>query len=191
MMLSQATLKDALENMMVNQQGIDPVAAAANWADAFDAYGSDVVNINEDGPALPPNKAGFQAALSFGGTTSAQAAQEFAAAWKAYFTGLTFSPGSPGAINAGPCPNIGGNTIFGVIASSGVTVVNEIPLIAALQAHFDTFSGTDPAAAADALASIFHSHTITLANLTVLTAGTDTTPPPAGPLPVTNTCGVL
>ena len=190
-MLSQSTLKSALQDLMTNQKGTDKPSAAANWADAFDAYGAGVTNINGDGPLAPPNKLGFQAALSFSGTTSAQQAQEFATAWKAYFTALVFTPGTPGTINGGPCPNLGGNTIFGIIASSTVTVINEIPLIAALQGHFDSFSGTDPEAAADALASIFHSHTITLANLTVLTSGTDTTPPPAGPLPITNTCGVF
>ena len=189
MALSQVTLKNALINLMENQRTTDPVQAAAHWAQAFDTYGAQARNINGDGPLVPPNQIGFQAALTFLGPAP-QTATEFAAAWAAYFAGLTFAPGPPGAVNAGPCANIGGNSIFGVIATSVVTVVNPAPLALALTAHFATFLGTDSTAAADALASIFHNHTINVLNLAVLTTGLDTTPPAGGPLPITNLCGV-
>jgi hypothetical protein len=194
--LQQATLKQAILDLLDNistspDAATRRAAAAAAWADAFDTYAGGVKNANEDSALSGPNKAGFAAALSFTATTAAQTAQEFGAAWTAYFTGLTFTPGVPGPINAAECPNIGGNLIFGIIISSSVTVVNAAPLIAQLTTHFTTFRGTDRDVAADTLAGIFHSNTVLLANLTVLTSGTDTTPPAAGPLPITNTCRVF
>lgn len=194
MALAQPTLKQAILGLLDNIS-VSPEAAARKsemvqaWADAFDTYGSAVTNVNLNPPATPPNKAGFAAALSFSATTAAQLAQEFGSAWTAYWTGLTFTPSPPGPINgSAECPNVGGNLIFSVITTSAVTVVNSAPLVAALTNHFQTYRSTDRDEAADALASIFHDNTVVVANVTVLTSGLDTTPPVAGPLPITNTC---
>lgn len=160
--------------------------AAAKWATAFDNYGQSVQNVNSDNFLAPPNKVGFQAALSFTAGSAAGTAAEFGSAWSAYWTGLTFIIGLPGPINGSlECPNIGGNTIFGIIISSAVTAVVPAPLITALTALFGVAS-TDPAVKAADFANAFH--TASVGNVAVLTAGTDTTPPPAGPLPITNTC---
>ncbi len=193
MALSQATLKSSILDLLANisrdpDANVRRAAAASDWADAFDAYGAEVENINGDVPLSGPNKAGFQAALSFTGVTAAAQAQEFASAWTAYFAGTTFGIGVPGSINGSTeCPNLGGNLIFGIIASSLITVVNSVTLLAQLTAHFQTFRGTDREAAADTLAGIFHSNTILASSLTVLTSGTDT----GGPVPITNTCRVF
>jgi hypothetical protein len=160
--------------------------AAQKWATAFDNYGKDVVNVNGDSYLAPPNKLGFQAALPFTSTTPAELAQHFGAAWTAYWTGLSFAIGAPSSINGSiECPNIGGNFIFGIILSSLITGVVAASLIAALTTIFGVAS-SDPAARAAELASAFHAATI--GNIVVLTTGTDTTPPPGGPLPITNTC---
>ena len=162
------------------------IDAAEKWATAFDNYGQDVENVNEDDFLSTPNKAGFKSALSFATTTPAQLAAEFGAAWTAYWTGLTFQLGTPGPINAsGECPNVGGNLIFGVILSSVVTAVVPASLIAALTAIF-LVRNADPESKASELADAFH--VASVGNVVVLTSGMDTTPPAAGPLPITNTC---
>lgn len=196
MALARATLKTAILDLL-GHISTDPdpatrrAAQAAAWATAFDTYASSVTNINLDPPVTPGNKAGFQAALGLAGTTSAALAQEFGAAWAAYWAGMTFVPGPAGAINAASCPNLGGDLLFGVITTSTITVVNSASLIAALTAHFTSYRGSSRDAAADQLAGIFHDNTTAVASLTVLTVGVDTTPPIAGPLPITNTCRVF
>lgn len=204
MALLQATLSQAilelLKSISTNQSEIIRRSEqAAAWADAFHTYGQAVTNVNLDSfiPTVPPvppvpNRDGFEAALTFTGVTAAQQAQEFGAAWSAYWSGLTFAIGAPGAINgSGECPNIGGNLIFGVILSSAITVVNSVPLVEDLTEHFLTYSSTNRIEAADLLAGIFHDNTIDPVSISVLTTGTDTTPPAAGPLPVMNTCRVF
>ncbi len=157
--------------------------AASKWATAFDNYGQSVQNVNGDAALSGPNRAGFESALSFATLTEAESASEFGSAWSAYWTGLSFTPGVPSAINASvECPNVGGNLIFGIIASSLVTVVNSVPLIATLTGIFAEKS-IEPAAKATALADALHNASIS--NVTVLTSGTDTSGPPVA---ITNTC---
>lgn len=158
--------------------------AAAKWATAFDNYGQSVENVNEDTTLTPPNKLGFETALTFNTVSAAQIAAEFGAAWTAYWTGVTFNPGTPDTINPPPagCPNVGGNGIFAVIATSVVTAVVAAALIITLTAFFTDNTSTDPGARADELATILHNASTTA--VVVLTSGTDT----GGPVPITNTC---
>jgi hypothetical protein len=198
MALSKSTLEDEIRKVIdpshedfvgfstAPEASVRRADAAEKWADAFDAYGRGVENVNEDTFLSEPNRAGFEAALTFETETAEEAATEFGNAWTAYWTGLTFVLGTPGAINGSvECPNVGGNLTFGVIASSLVTAVNSVPLVAALKSLFEAPSA-DPAAKAAALADALHNACV--GQVTVLTSGTDTTPPPGGPIAITNTC---
>lgn len=168
-------------------------AAAAKWKTAYDTYASAATRAGGAAVASK-NPAGFESTLAAQlpagnpGGTEAQAATAFANAWVSYWTGATFSTGAPFPVHNSPCPNVGGNTIFGSITSSAVTVVTPAPLISALTTEFanDTL---DVNVAATNIANAFHA--ATTANITVLTSGLDTTPPSTGPLPITNTCTVF
>lgn len=155
--------------------------AASKWAAAYDAYASAAVNVNGDGFLVPPSASGFEAALGFQTQTPAQLAEEFGTAFTAYWAAVTFTPGTPGDINATPeCPNVGGTGVFGIINTSIVTVVNAAPLIAALTSLFETPS-SDPTERSEAIAAALHA--ATTGDVTVLTSGLDATP-----VPITNTC---
>lgn len=158
--------------------------AAAKWATAFDNYGQSVENVNEDTTLVAPNKLGFETALTFDTVSAVQIATEFGAAWTAYWTGVTFNAGTPDEINTPPlgCPNVGGNSIFGIIATSVVTAAVAAALILTLTAFFTDNTSTDPGARADELATILHNASTTA--VVVLTSGSDT----GGPVPITNTC---
>lgn len=160
----------------------DTATMQANWTDAFDAYALNAVDVSGD-PVVTVNKAGFQAALAplFNpDSTSTAAANAFASAWSAYWTGATF------AILIPPPSGVGGNGIFGVEISSAVTVVVPANLSSDLKTIFDTIdTDQDPDTKAQQIADAFHAATTN--DITVLISGLDTTPPPTGPLPITNT----
>lgn len=170
-----------------------PAQAAANWTDAYHTYAADAEDFSGDSP-LSVLPAAFEAVLasewaSYNGSF-ALGAESLANAWAAYWTGGTFAIGGLiSGTGSGGCANVGsGNKIFGTEISSVVTVVNPSPLESALLSIL-TDVDVDVDSRAEDLAGAFHSATIN--NITVLISGIDTTPPPMGPQPVTNTCQVF
>jgi hypothetical protein len=164
-------------------------AAVQLWTDAYDSYASDAVDYSGDGVSSK-SPAGFEAALvsQFSGSwTASAAAIAFRNAFIAYWTGGVFSVGSvppPG----GACPNVGGNGVFSIESSSVVSSVGGTTLRTQLQAVFNDLTDDAEAKIQD-IATVFHE--ATTQHVIVLISGLDTTPPPAGPLPITNTCKVF
>lgn len=164
--------------------------AAMAWTDAYDSYARDAMDASND-RVVVTNRPGFQAALQFNSQSGVAPtmAQMFDTAFVAYWTGAVFAIGIP-PTPAAPCPSIGGNTIFGVEITS--LVVAAIPGIL-MNLLLPVFSGVTKASTAQQqaqqVASAFHAATTSA--VTVLITGLDTTPPPAGPLPIVNTCTVF
>ncbi|KKM13406.1 hypothetical protein LCGC14_1716510, partial [marine sediment metagenome] len=128
------------------------------------------------------NKAGFESAITFTTTTAAALAAELGAAWAAFWTAATFNIGALIVGTGVPCANIP-LVVFATEATSVVTVVNSVPVIAALTTEFGILS-TDGAQKASDIAQIFHDATV--ADISVLISGAD-----AVPNPVTNLCTVF
>lgn len=171
----------------------DGAAAATNWANAFDAYAINAEDISGDAVATvfkPLFETTLAAALNVppASGSAASAAAGFGAAHIAYWTSGIFAVGTPPPPVPPGCPNVGGNTIFGIEATSVVLAALAAALIPALTTEFGNLTD-DVDAKADALANALHTACTT--EVTVLISGTDTTPPPAGPLPITNTCTVF
>jgi len=161
--------------------------ARTRWANAYHAYASDAVDASNDA-VLSTNLAGFKSALIYAvPSTVAQGAMYYDNAFVAYWTGATFAVGAPPV--GGPCPNIGGTTIFSTEITSMVTVVlpNILgPLLIPILSNVD--ANTTAVSRLQQMANAFHTATTTAVK--VLITGVDTTPTPAGPLPVTNLCGI-
>ena len=178
----------------------DGETAAANWAAAFDAYAASAEDASGDTLASA-NASGFESAIETGligqpeedppvpgSSTPAEAAAAFGLAATAYWTGATFAVGQL-VPTPPPCPNVGAGTmIFATEVSSAVVAPLSALLVTALLAEFAVISD-DADAKADAIANAFDTSTTT--EVLVLISGLDTTPPPASPLPVTNTCNVF
>lgn len=189
MALLQATLKTRLLRLMNSESpafvGYPSTLeqTAENWADAYDIYAQNAVDISDDA-LTTASKAGFKNALIAnlpeGTGTAALAATAFQNALIGFWTGAIFNIGSL------PPNGIGGNGIFGVEISSVVTEIVPNVLYDLLLAEFSkTTFETDMNIKADTLANIFHNATIT--SILVLISGTDTTLPGlGGPLPITN-----
>lgn len=183
----------------------DYTVTATNWANAYDTYARNAEDISGD-VLVTANKPGFIAALAAGLATSvtpASAAAAYEAAFVIYWTAATFSIGIPPVVDPeSPCPNVGGNLIFGVEISSIAA-----PIPAVLGTLLTTIWNTPPPVGtspdldpnpdiytlnndyiADKLAQAFHTATTTAVIVTI--SGTDTTPPTAGPLPIVNICTV-
>jgi len=173
--------------------------AATNFANAYDTYALDAVDYSGDAVAVV-NKAGFESTLAASlppgnpGGTPLAASAAFDNAFISYWTGATFAIGiipPP----AGICPNVGGNSIFSVELSSVVSAITPSILGNLLSTVWNSLPPTgsketeDPSIAASAIASALHTATTTA--ISVLISGLDTTPIPAGPLPITNTCTVF
>lgn len=187
MALNQALLKSELLKLF---DETDPgfagwpttiVQAATNFANAYDKYAIQAQDASGE-PPLSVNKAGFETALmsipvpEVG--TAAVSANIFDQAFLAYWTGGSFTFGIP------PPTGVGGTGIFSVELSSVVLSVTPSVLGNLLLPIFSTYSAfAEPQA--DAIASAFHTATTTA--VVVIITGLDTTPPPTGPLPITNT----
>lgn len=186
-MLSQTKLRDLILDLTdPDSLNFNPDDPSSAWTDVYDSYAVDAQDASDDA-VVSTNAAGFHSQLSLAhGLTPAQAAAEFDAAFVAYWTGATFGISIPAV--APVCPSSGGNGIFGLEISSVVTVVTPGVLGAALLALFNVVT-PDFTTRATQLAAAFHA--ATTGAITVLITGTDTTPSPAGPLPITNLCGVF
>lgn len=179
-------------------------AYAAAFRAAYDTY---IIGNAEDlsGDLVATvNSAGLESSLAANlpkgtdnppdGPTAADAAKAYADAWVIYWTGAIFATGGLVAGTGSPCANVGGNGIFGSEISSLVTAVIKTTLESSLTSEFEDqgASSENPKTAAEAasnIAQIFHDATTT--DITVVITGLDTTLPPAGPLPITNTCQVF
>lgn len=166
--------------------------ACDNWGNAYDLYASAATDVSTDIVAIK-NKALFistlKAQIPSDPTTgtAAAAANAFDAAFVAYWTGASFVVGVP-PTPAAVCPSVGGNTIFGVEATSLVSVVTPSVLANLLLPIFSDVATTGTAQTkAQQIAAAFHTATTTA--VTVVITGTDTTVPV--PLAVTNTCTIF
>jgi hypothetical protein len=155
--------------------------AAANWSDAYDLFASDAEDVSTD-PVTVKNPSLFEstlaAALPGPDGTAVDAAQAFDDAFVQYWTGGVFAVGTP------PPSGVGGTGVFSVELTSVVTVVAPNVLKGLLVPIFESLS-SDPDQKAEDIAAAFETATKTA--VTVLISGLDTTPPPSGPLPITNT----
>jgi len=195
MALAQATLAEELTKLFDSS---DPNfvgypanlgAAASNWGNAYNTYASTAVDVSGDS-LVSANAASFVSALQSGLESSSDAtaaANAFDAAFVAYWTGAVFSIGfSPTPASA--CPSVGGTGLWSSEISSVVSAVTASTLTNLLVTEFAILGGS-AASKADSLATAFHSATTTA--VFVLITGLDTTPTPAGPLPITNTCTIF
>lgn len=188
MALLQATLKTRLLRLMNSESPAfvsyptTLAQTAENWATAYDIYAQNAVDISDDA-LTTASKAGFKnaliASLPEGAGTAALAATAFENAFVAYWTGAVFSIGKL------PPGGVGGNGIFGLEISSVVTTITPNVLYNLLLAEFNKeIFETNMDTKSDTLATLFHTATTTAIIVTI--SGTDTTPPPSGPIPIVN-----
>lgn len=187
MALAVETLAQALLQIARGKTGMPATLAEDLWARAYDTYARTAQDVSGDA-VLSTNPTGFRAALSFAGSRSAmEIAQQFDTAFIAYWTGAVFSVGIPPPPVPAGCPNVGGNTIFATEVSSVVVSVAPGIMRAQLLSQLPVIQG-EMEVRARAIAQAMH--VATTSAVLVLITGTDTTPPPTGPLPVTNTCTI-
>jgi len=154
------------------------------WASAYHSYASDVTDVSGD-RATNLSRAKFQRILRFRSSGQARNfARQLDQAFVTYWTGTVFAVGIPPS-PAAQCPSAGGSGIFSseisaVVVSVAPQVLSRllIPALAATTASNDE--------AVSKIAQAFHTATTTAVR--VLITGLDTTPSPAGPLPITNLC---
>jgi hypothetical protein len=193
-MLNVTSLKTSLLQMFDATRsdfvGWPPTLAQAvdNFASAYDLYALAATDASGDSVATT-SVANFKTPLLIlaPGSSAADAAQAFDDAFVAYWTGGVFAVGTP-PTPAAPCPSIGGNMLWSVEISSIVQLATPNILKGLLLPEFAVLSA-DPDAKATAIANAFHTATTTA--VMVLITGLDTTPPPAGPLPITNICTIF
>jgi hypothetical protein len=163
--------------------------ATTNWAQAYNTYALSAQDASEDlvaSVSLPGMISTLLAQLPDSATgTPDLAAAAFDSAFVQYWTGAIFAVGIP-PTGLGACPNAGGTSVFSSEISSVVTAVTANVLKDLLLPIFNSIN--DGIVASQLLATAFH--TATTSAVIVLITGLDTTPAPAGPLPITNTCGI-
>jgi len=170
-----------------SEELISAAQAESRWATIYHDYAREGEDVSGE-PAINLSKSKFSRPLNL---KQSQTAQQFCRqldqAFVSYWTGVTFAtavvPSPPLA-----CPNIGGTGVFSVEISSVVTVVAKGVLYGALIPIVSSLGGAASTKAAQ-FAEAFDSATKTA--VTVLITGQDTTPPPAGPLAITNVCTVF
>lgn len=183
MALSIPTLTRLLANLGDPESAQYPGAgslsqAPQRLAEAYDAYARDAVDPGGN-PLVSGNVVMMEAVLasvfSVGDQSVLAAAQGIGAAHTAYWLGTTFAPGaSPAAVG------VGGTGIFSQVVSSVVVAAPAADLVADLVRLFSAPS-TQAQLRADEVAQAWHAVT---QQVSVTMVGVDTTPPPAGPLPV-------
>lgn len=171
------------------------IDAVTNWCNAYNTYAMSAQDASLDF-LVTSNLSGMITTLfqqlpdAVPTATGAQAAAAFDAAFVTYWTGAVFAVGIPIVPVPPPrCPNIPGphDNIWGIEISSVVSTVTSGILQNGLDLEFAILSD-DAVVKADALADSFHVATTTA--VLVLISGTDTTPSPSGPLPITNLCTI-
>lgn len=162
-------------------------AAVVAWTDAYNDYALDAKDVSSD-VVQSVNRNGFENELFsnfYYSWTARVTARSFADAFVAYWSQATFAIGTlipgtgvEGSINEGP-----GTRIFSVELSSTVQTVTGDNLEDALYSEFVRLDWDAPDKAAR-ITQCFHDATIN--DVIVFIDGLDTTPPPLGPLTVTN-----
>jgi hypothetical protein len=161
---------------------------ATNWSNAYDAYAQDAQDVSTD-PVLTANKNAMKArllTLNIPAGTITTAASTFDQALADYWNGATFATlvvPTPGAA----CASVGGTGLWSAEASSVVSSVTAGVLQASMLSLL-AIPSDDPDVKATALANALHAATTNAVKVTI--TGTDTTGPPTGPQPITNTCGI-
>lgn len=191
-MLSPDTLAGYLMPMLSQPQIVKSAQDAQNkWTSAYTRYASTATDVSTDMVASV-NPTGFKSALAFNRSRDAKSISDFCSqmdmAFVNFWTGATFAIGIPPS-PAAACASVGGNGIFGLEISS--TVISVLPGVMAgklLPILSELGSSESPASKADKIAKAMHDATTSA--VLVLITGTDTTPSPAGPLPITNTCRI-
>lgn len=152
--------------------------APGRLASAYDAYAENAVDAGGNF-LVAGNIAAMQAALAVVFAVPAQSAaaasQGIGLAHTAYWMGAAFATRAPPKR-----PGVGGTGIFSVSISSVVVAAPAAALVAALTQLFARPS-SDAQARAQEIAQAWHAATLTVL---FTTTGLDTTPPPAGPLPI-------
>ena len=201
MALNAANLRTELAKIMDKDDPLftgypaTPTQAAANWASAYHVYALAALDVSGDTFLVAPVATNFSSTLvatlppPLTGTP-AQAAAAFDAAFVAYWTGVTFAVSvliaPPPFVPA--CPNIGLGTNIWVIETTSTAVVTSGVLEGQLLPIFNLNSG-DTQSKINAMRDAFH--LATTSAITVTIVGTDSTPPPGGPLPISNICTVF
>lgn len=152
--------------------------APGRLASAYDVYAKNAVDAGGN-PLVAGSVAAMQAALALVFAVPAQsaaaAAQGIGLAHTAYWMGAAFATGAPPTR-----PGVGGTGIFSVSLSSVVVAAPAAALVVALTQMFARPS-SDAQARAQEIAQAWHATSLAVM---FTTTGLDTTPPPAGPLPV-------
>ena len=191
MSLSPSSLESKLRQVFESPESFTSrQQAEARWARIYDEYASNAEDISTDRVATK-NSIGFRRALNFqNNLTTARFARQIEQGFLSYWTGATFAVGIPPAGTGVPCPNVGGNSIFGIEASSVVITTTPNVMFSNLFPVLRSFTRTTSAQQkAREIAQAMHTATTTA--IFVLISGTDTTPGPGGPLPITNTCTIF
>lgn len=189
MTLNPSRLASSILDIFTNKAGINSVEEfERSWAAAYDDYAREAEDVSGERP-LTVNAPGFRQSLNFRSSRHPSIiAAQFEAGFRAYWTGAVFVFGVPPP-PVPPCPNVGGNTIFGIELSSVVSAVTPGVMFSQIFPEFSmAFRGDTIASRASAIAAAMHRATTTA--VLVLISGTDTTPPIAGPLPIVNLCGI-
>jgi hypothetical protein len=189
-MLSASMLAQSFAQIANEKDNLRSQLAAVKWAQAYDSYARQAQDASSD-LVLSTNLPGLIAALNFDGSRSAaELAQQFETGFVAYWTGAVFSVGiPPPPVSPNGCANVGGNSIFATeIASLVVAVTPGVMLSQLLPELMVVLKDETIESRSNAIAQAMHRATTTA--VMVLITGIDTTPPPAGPLPVTNICTI-
>jgi len=156
-------------------------------AEAYHLYAREAHDVSGDSPTnLTSQK--FQECLFFDiRMTSENFAAQVDRAFMTYWMGATFQTLFPPSTGSA-CPSVGGTGVFTVETTSQVTQVVVGAMRAAL---LPVLMVSGRSAQSKALQTAIAMHYATRTAVTVKIVGLDTTLPPAGPVPIINTCGVF
>lgn len=158
------------------------------WWETYDVYARDAQDVSGD-DVLQVNSYRFLKSLRFDSLNNyLQAADEFDAAFRAYWQGATFNVGQLIATAPSTCPNVGGNGVWSTETASVVSRVQRRALTGRLVPVFQRQSQVaDAERAAAEIAQAFHE--TTTKDVLVTITGFDTSTPT--PIAISNTCTVF
>jgi len=199
MALDQAKLRTELAKVMDQDDPLfvgypdTPVEIATNFCNAYNAYTLDATDASGDSFLTLPNLALMISTLVSNLPaavlgTPVLAAAAFEAAFVAYWSSSPVTFNILNLIGLPLCPNIGvppANDVWGLELTSVVTAVTPGVLQNLLLTMFSVNS-IDTQAKITEMRDAFHIATTQAVFATII--GTDTTPPPVGPYPISNLC---
>jgi hypothetical protein len=189
MSLSRARLERALLRIFTRPNVVNTVEHARRlWWETYDIYARDAQDVSGDS-VLTVNSYRFLKKLRFDSLNNyLQAADEFDAAFRAYWQGATFNVGQLIVTAPSACPNIGGNGIWATETASVVSQVRRRALTGRLVPIFQRQSQVaDSQRAAAEIAAALHDSTTK--DVLVTITGFDTSTPT--PIAISNTCTVF